>query len=96
MLEDRYTWWVLGNSIGGGYVPFWINVKSDANIHVFEAGNGRSNLLANLAENMDHVPPQWNVVNSKDEYPFICEIGQAEDPGDYAGSDDYESKVKID
>ena len=84
-IGSRDTWWTLGMLIyqrrGQGLEAFYINKESDFRataIHV--ARHGRSirhentAVIANIMDNMNAVPPQFDVTLGLDVLAFFCEL----------------------
>jgi len=70
-ITERHTWWVLGNYVNHGFESFWIGSDSEADIHFFGAGEC---LLANPAQNMANVPPQWDRVDCSQAFSYVCQF----------------------
>jgi hypothetical protein len=90
-LDSRKLWWMLGDNVGEGFEPYWINNDSDeklANMHIVKANKIKrgSGMVANLMENLAQVPPQWDVVDSGESFRYYCEtssgiVDASEDDG---------------
>jgi len=72
-LQKRMAWWVVGNKINYGESSFWVDEASSADMYVLPEGASGPK-IANLAENMDQVPPQLNVVSPAEQHRFACQF----------------------
>lgn len=76
-VNSRLVWWNLGNMMGNGVVPFWINAQSNpsiqgANTHVVD--DGGENYLVNIVPSMNAVPPQWNAMSGDEAHHYWCQF----------------------
>jgi len=82
-LNNRDTWWTLGMLIyskkGQGLEAYYINKNSDfdtTSIHIARHGlsisNDKTAIVANIMDNMNTVPPQFDVTLGLDKLAFFC------------------------
>merc|ERR1711970_1486728 len=69
VVNDRKTWRKLALMVTGGWDSFWISSKSsDVEARMFLVDKAKltkrsGGIVANVMEDVRHVPPQWNVVD---------------------------------